>query len=131
MGLVCRVFAVGPNQKTPDYGQDRSISPVIPLSMALAPTHGPVNKGDRTGRDQRPTQGLASAEKTRRVDGEAHKNVPHAVYNHQVIDKATVAGSNGGFELEEGQGMFGTQDGVDTKTDGDESHDGGEERHGR
>ncbi|KAH2216711.1 hypothetical protein KXV58_004861 [Aspergillus fumigatus] len=114
MGLVCRVFAVGPNQKTPDYGQDRSVSPVIPLSMALAPTHGPVSKGDRTGRDQRPTQGLASAEKTRRV-----------------IDKATAAGSNGGFKLEEGQGMFGTQDGVDTKTDGDESHDGGEERHGR
>lgn len=101
---------------------------MIPLSMAIAPTHGPVGNGDRTRCDQRPTQGLARAEKARSVEGEPHENIPRAIYHHQAVDEASVAGSDGWFKLEEGQGMSGTQDGVDTEADGDDSQDGGEER---
>ncbi|KAF7164840.1 hypothetical protein CNMCM5623_009267 [Aspergillus felis] len=114
--------------KTSDNGKDRNISPVIPMSLALAPAHSPVGNGDTAGGDQSPTERLASAEKPGSVDGEAHENIPRAIYNHQVLDEASVSGSDGWFKLEEGQGMGGPQDGVDAKTDGDDSQDGGEER---
>ncbi|GFF32184.1 chitin synthase C [Aspergillus udagawae] len=116
------------DQKASNNSKDRSISPVIPMSMALAPAHSPVGNGDTAGCDQSPTKGLTSAEKPSSIDGKAHENIPCAIYNQQAVNEASVSGSDGWFKLEESQCMGGTQDGVDAKTDRDDSQDGGEDR---
>lgn len=95
---------------------------MTPLALAMAPTHGAVDKGHGAAGDEDPAQTLAVAKVGGGVDGQSHENIAGAVDGHEAVDHFLVGGRGGRFEFKEGEGVARPDDGVDA-----EAHeDGGE-----
>ena len=93
---------------------------MTPLSLPMAPAHRSIHERDRAARKEDPAQGLAIAKESRGVDGEAHEDIPDAIYGHEAVNHLPVRGETGWLEFKEGEGIGRADDGVDA-----ESHEDG------
>lgn len=80
------------------------------------------------GSEQDPPQCLAATTERGSIDGQAHENVPHAVNDHEAVDDILIQWGSGRLEVEELEGVTGSDDGVDAESNEDGGEDvGGDE----
>lgn len=99
------------------HRDQRSISPVGPLTLAMGPAHCTVGKGHRAVEDQGPAQCLTRPKVGGGVDDQTHKDVSDAVNRHQAVDHAVKCCIGGWLECEKGEAMVWARDSIDAEAD--------------